>query len=48
MDKKKPNPATVNPYESKGYKRTGEHSQTNRPNPNLANPYSAKPKPRLG
>ena len=44
MDKKRPNPRTVNPYDSKGYKRTIGIPSLPRPNPNTVNPYSAKPK----
>jgi hypothetical protein len=44
MEKKRPNPSTVNPYDSKGYKRTNGFSTTSRPNPNSVNPYSAKPR----
>jgi len=48
MDKKKPNPNTVNPYDSKGYKRTNGFSTAPRPHPNAVNPYSARPKSGSG
>lgn len=48
MDKKRPNPSTVNPYDSKGYKRTNGYSTSPRPNPHTVNPYTAKPKPASG
>ena len=48
MDKKRPNPSTVNPYDSKGYKRTNGYTTSPRPKPNTVNPYSAKPKQSSG
>jgi hypothetical protein len=48
MDKKRQNPSTVNPYDSKAYKRTNGNSTSPKPNPNTVNPYLAKPKPSSG
>jgi hypothetical protein len=48
MEKKRPNPSTVNPYDSKGYKRTNGFSSAQRPNPNSVNPYTAKPRQTSG
>ena len=48
MDKKRPNPNAVNPYDSKGYKRTNGYSIAPRPKPNTVNPYLAKPKQSPG
>jgi len=48
MDKKKPNPSTVNPYDSKGYKRSNGYSNAPRPKPKTVNPYKAKPRPNSG
>jgi hypothetical protein len=48
MDKKRPNPSTVNPYESRGYKKSSGNTTIPRPNPATVNPYSAKPKQSSG
>jgi len=48
MEKKRPNPATVNPYDSKGYKRTNGYFSPTRPKPNSVNPYTTKPKSNSG
>jgi|GEM_PF-5403358 hypothetical protein len=42
MDTKKPNPKTVNPYDSKAYTRSNGYSVASRPNPRSVNPYSSK------
>jgi hypothetical protein len=48
MEKKRPNPSIVNPYDSKGYKRTNGFSVAPRPKPDAVNPYSARPKSGSG
>lgn len=46
MDNKKPNPRSVNPYDSKAYKRSNGYSSSHRPPPRSVNPYSVKGKGR--
>lgn len=49
MQKSKPNPSTVNPYDSKAYKRSNGYStKSTRPNPKNVNPYSVKERSRKG
>ena len=48
MEKKKPDPRTVNPYDSKAYKRSNGFSVTPKQKPSNVNPYSAKPKTKPG